>query len=253
MKPHKDLPSGSQPWAQEVDALLAEVKVLREVVKRLAGNAGIDYSTPQRGLNAGNTPSIKSPVGQKLSSLADVATYNVADGQVLSWSQAGQKWLPVTPLSGGAIDIPMKYTSGYPMIGYGQLDEATSTWAYTGTNTNGDLEQWATNTMYLASGNWADGPVALITLSNDGFGRPQVELYCEDYGDNTFSSLEVYSYGIRVSSPLFKPPTTSTANRPTPSGLGVTGDPGCQSYDYDLNIPIWWNGTQWTNALNTAV
>jgi hypothetical protein len=101
MKPHKDLPGGSQAWASEVDTLMAEVQALREVVKRLAGNAGLDYSNPQRGINAGNTPSVKSPVGQKLSSLADVNTYNVLDGQFLGWSQQGQAWLPTTP-GGGA-------------------------------------------------------------------------------------------------------------------------------------------------------
>jgi hypothetical protein len=99
-KPHKDLPGGSQAWAAEVDALIEENKQLREVVRQLAANAGIDFANPKRGINTGATPSVKNPVAQKLSSLEDTATYNVLDGQVLSWSQAGQKWLPVEQ-SGG--------------------------------------------------------------------------------------------------------------------------------------------------------
>lgn len=96
MNTHKDLPSGSQAWARELDDALKEIKRLQGVVQRLADNAGIDAANPRRGLNSGATPSVKNPVGQKLSSLADVATYDVLDGQVLSWSQQGQKWLPTT-------------------------------------------------------------------------------------------------------------------------------------------------------------
>jgi hypothetical protein len=259
MTTHKDLPGGSQAWAGELDALMAEVKALREVVKRLAGNAGLDYSAPQRGVNAGNTPSIKSPVGQKLSSLADVATYNVAEGQVLSWSQQGQKWLPVTlPSVSGTIDISAISYSQLP-VGYGTVTDAEN-YAYTAAGvaevsggTYPTVETWSTESSYMGAGNWNVGPVSLIEMYHDGFGRPVIDLQCEDYADGTYTTLQILSYGIRVASDLFKPPTTTTANRPTPAGLGVVGDPGCQSYDLNLHIPIWWNGTQWTNALGTAV
>lgn len=94
MKPHKDLPPASQPWAAEVDSKLTKMGELETVLRRLAENAGIDFSNPKRGVNAGPTPSVKSPVGQKLSSLADVKTYDVLDGHVLTWDQREQKWLP---------------------------------------------------------------------------------------------------------------------------------------------------------------
>ena len=87
MNKHKDLPAGSQAWANELDQALDTIKQLQEVVRRLTDNAGIDFSNPQRGLNsASDAPSLNNPVGQKLSSLADVQTYNVADKQVLNWS-----------------------------------------------------------------------------------------------------------------------------------------------------------------------
>lgn len=99
---HKDLPTGSQAWADELDAALATIKKLEEVVRRLSENAGIDYSNPKRGINPSNEmPSTNNPVGQKLSSLADVQVYNVADKQVLNWSGKDQRWLPVTPSTGG--------------------------------------------------------------------------------------------------------------------------------------------------------
>lgn len=123
MKPHKDLPSGSQPWANEVDQLLSEVKELREVVRRLTENAGIDFANPKRGVNAGAMPSAKNPVGQKLSSLSDVQTYNVLDKQVLAWSQQGQKWLPVTTSAAFPVPEPI---AGFPdATGYGYLPAVT--------------------------------------------------------------------------------------------------------------------------------
>lgn len=103
MNKHKDLPPASQAWAKELDDALETIAHLKEVVRRLSENAGLDFSNPQRGLNpTRDIPSNGNPVGQKLSSLADVQTYNVADKQVLSWSGKDQKWLPITPDSGGA-------------------------------------------------------------------------------------------------------------------------------------------------------
>lgn len=261
-KPHKDLPGGSQAWADEVDALMAENRQLREVVKRLCANAGIDYSNPSRGINSGDTPSVKNPVNQKLSSLADTDTYNVADGQYLAWNQKGQKWLPITPPAagggGGTVDISAVSYSQLTQ-GYGVVSSPTR-YAYTaaGTVPNGSdpyyyVENWSTGTNYMASGDWNNGPVAMVECYHDNAGRPTVDIQCEDYIRNTWSALQVLSYGIRVQSALFKPPTTTTANRPTPDGLGVVGDPGCISYDLNLRIPIWWNGTAWTDALGTVV
>lgn len=115
-KPHKDLPAGSQPWANEVDAAMKRIAELEAIVRRLTENAGIDMSNPKRGINTGDTPNAGSPVGQKVSSLADVDTYNVLDGQVLSWTGQGQKWMPVTPLGS-----PWKLATEEEHL-YGDLD-----------------------------------------------------------------------------------------------------------------------------------
>lgn len=257
MNQHKDLPSGSQTWAKEVDAAMAKIKELEEVIRRLTENAGIDYSNPKRGMSTGSTPSINNPVGQKLSSLADVSTYNVLNNQVLTWDQAQQRWNPQTPLAvGGSIDISEVTYSGLSE-GYGVLTDVDN-YAYTAGGMdqygNYNIENWATKTQYMGAGNWVSGPVALVLITRDGSNRPWVQLSAEDFADGSHSSFEVYSYGMRVNSALFKPPTTLTVDRPTPDGgLGITGDPGCQSYDLDLGIPIWWNGTAWTDALGTAV
>lgn len=253
MSTHKDLPPGSQQWARELDDALKEIKKLQGVVTRLSENAGLDMANPRRGLNDGPTPSVKNPVGQKLSSLADVATYNVSDKQVLGWSQAGQKWLPVTlPNPSGAVAIPMAYDGDAPLTGYGQFDTATNTWAYTGTNPLGDVETWATRTMYIGAGNWDTGPVALVTLAKDGFHRPYVEISASDFTDGSISRLEVYSYAILINGAYFVVQRVTTAGRP--AGLDTRDQQrGAMVFDIDLNIPIWWNGTTWINALGTAV
>jgi len=259
MSTHKDLPPGSQKWASEVDKDRAELLALREVVRRLAENAGIDFANPKRGVNTGDTPSVKSPVGQKLSSLADVSTYNVLDGQMLSWNQKGQKWLPVTPTSAGAaIEIPMSYSGGYlaPTMGYGNLDHADANqWGYFGTTWRYDkifTEIWGTGTTYIGAGNHSEGPVALIELDHDGFGRPYVQISAEDYLDGTYGAFTVGSYFIRMDVPYFVNPRVTTAERPADLE-DLTQDVGAQVYDTTLRIPIWWNGTTWTNALGTAV
>lgn len=254
MNQHKDLPPASQSWAKEVDALMGEVKHLREVVRRLTENAGIDYSNPKRGLNTGGVPSTNNPVGQKMSSLADVQTYNVADGQYLSWSQKGQKWLPATlsTTSGGEVPIPMAYTNGGDMVGHGRLDQTGGKWAYHGYNTSGTAETWGTKTAYMGAGNWDLGPVALVTASYDGFNRPFVSLSSEDFADGTNSYFNLFSYGLRLNTPRVRGSICTTVNRPT--GLTTSSDDvGSQVYDLTLKKPIWWNGTAWTDALGTAV
>jgi hypothetical protein len=256
MNQHKDLPSGSQAWAKEVDALMEEVKRLREVVRRLSENAGLDFSNPQRGLNSGSAPSTNNPVGQKLSSLADVQTYNVADKQYLSWSQKDQKWLPATlptATGGGAIEIPMAYSSS--LTGYGQIESPFGFYAYTGTNPGGDSELWGTNGTYVGAGDWAGEDsygYALLALERDGFSRPHIQASAFDYIGGGFSSYTLSTFSFRVDGAYIVGMRCTTADRPT--GLG-TGDQrrGAQVFDRDLGIPIWWNGTTWVNALGTAV
>lgn len=261
-KPHKDLPGGSQAWADEVDALMAENRQLREVVKRLCANAGIDYSNPSRGINSGDTPSVKNPVNQKLSSLADTDTYNVADGQYLAWNQKGQKWLPITPPAagggGGTVDISAVSYSGLSE-GYGAVTSATE-YAYTAAgikdNPTGpdfyNTETWATTVQYIGAGNWDTGPVSLVELAADGFGRPYVQITAEDYADGTAGYLIVSAYSVRVSQVVFYTLRCTTANRPTDLDAS-SQNRGAMVYDTTINKPIWWNGTAWTDALGTVV
>lgn len=261
MNKHKDLPPGSQQWANELDEAMKEIKRLTDVVRRLSENAGLDMANPRRGINpAGDTPSIKGPVGQKLSSLADVGTYDVADGQVLTWSQQGQKWLPVTlPSAGGAIEIPMSYAAGYnrPTFGYGNLEhQDVKQWGYFGTNWSYDkifTELWGTGTVYIGAGNFSDGPVALIEMTQDGFGRPYVQISASDYADGTSGYLTVGSYFIRMDVPAFQNPRTATAARPDYSAEPAD-DIGAQTYDTDLKKPVWWDGVgNWRDALGTVI
>jgi hypothetical protein len=241
---------------------MAEVKELKAVVKRLAGNAGLDFSNPQRGVNAGATPSVKNPVGQKLSSLADVSTYNVLDEQVLSWSQLGQKWLPVTlptPTAGGTIDISEVSYSGLAE-GYGVVTSPTE-YVYTAASVVPNefgpdyyyTESWTTGTAYIGAGNWDDGPAyALIEMDVDGFGRPSVQLTADDYVDGTFATTTLSSFSYRIEEAYFVLHRCATAARPT--GLGTDDqERGACVYDTDLSIPIFWNGTAWTDALGTTV
>lgn len=261
-KSHKGLPADSQGWADEVDALMAEVKQLRDVVKRLSANAGIDYSNPQRGINSAGTPSVKNPVNQKLSSLADTDIYNVADGQYLAWNQKGQKWLPVTPptaSAGGTVDISaVSYgplTSGYGVVTSGSqyaYNAAGVVFPYSPTEPQHYIENWTTGSHYVGSGDWNTGTgYSLIELSpGDGFGRPFITLEANDFADGTAAYVTVSSYQLRLNGATLEAWAVTTAGRP-PIVAGTRE--GASVYDFTLKKPIWWNGTSWRDALGNAV
>jgi hypothetical protein len=263
MNKHKDLPSGSQAWADEVDRLLEENKQLKEVVRRLCENAGLDFSNPQRGLNpVRDIPSNANPVGQKLSSLSDVQTYNVADKQVLNWSQKDQKWLPVTlpePSAGGFFPIPMSYQSN--IVGFGDITSTGPVWngtdfedrpiyAYFGHTTNGGAEMWGRRSVYIGAGDPYDSPNTGYTYFEQQF-----------WNGDSYTAIESVSYkysgarlivsgsAIRLQYAPFYLERFATASRPT---LGIE-DKGALIFDADLNLPIMWNGTQWVNLIGTAV
>ena len=62
---------------------------------------GVDEVLNEAGSNFLNQA--KSFVPKALASLYDVNTYGLIDGQVLKWNAATQKWIPLTPSSGGGI------------------------------------------------------------------------------------------------------------------------------------------------------
>jgi len=290
VKQHKDLPAGAQPWANEVDASLTELKILREVVRRLAGNAGLDYANPQRGLATGNIPSVQNPVGQKLSSLADVATYNVADGQYLSWSQQGQKWLPVTPSSGGGAFAIPDTIAGFPnAYGYGYLPtvtdgpysvlaqsaDAEGNFNLIARTVNGSTDSQQSiysndGSLSVSCGGTGYASLAMgengwLSLASYATGYSILEMRGGEwelgYNNGTSDASRIYSYsftsmkiqdsvGVEIIGPYLKPPGCTTANRPSTLG---PADKGANVYDFDLGIPIWWSGTVWKNAIGTTV
>lgn len=246
MNKHKDLPPGSQAWAGDVDKMAVEIAELKAVVRRLTENAGIDMSNPKRGVNTGDTPSVKNPVGQKLSSMADVHTYNVADGQVLTWEQKGQKWLPVTPLAGDMIPIPMSYAG--LAEGYGEVDGTK--YAYTAAAVKdgyGYAEIWGSDYVYIGAGDW-DAATGLLGFMEVNKGK--VILDAADMAGGPLSRLTVETWGIGLETPFVMLPRTTTGARPNP---GAGARKGSMVYDTTINKPIWWNGTAWTDALGTLV
>lgn len=251
MNQHKDLPTGSQAWARKVDALMEENAHLKEVVRRLCENAGLDYSNPKRGLSSGGAPSTNNPVGQKLSSLADVEIYNVADEQVLTWSQQGQRWMPATLTSGGAPFAPDPSTTsrstkplGYTMA-YGVGEDETSTsegpYGWWGWTEEGDLDA-ATRSKSLAykCGIYTttqDGTITIYGGTADDLVRARINVR----GDANVVDIRAASMGI---------PVCTTATRPTSWTTGVTR----MVWDRDLGKPIYrYQNQAWRDAAGTAV
>jgi len=275
-KGHKDLPAGSQPWANEVDTAMARVAELEAIVRRLTENAGIDMSNPKRGINTGNAPSVKSPVGQKLSSLADVQTYNVADKQVLTWDQAGQKWFPATPVSQGinwevatedeniygeanidAYDYYSTKVFGQRNAGGGTLTESAG---LVGTSDGsaflhahqkffgGDTKAhgWvAAHPYYVKIGQawiaddgstWNEQCEITVGRGDIYFSTPKGLYGDEQIGYVSFDTLWFYI------------PRFTTENRPVAPGPGVKG---AMIYDTSINKPLWHNGVAWCDALGT--
>jgi len=280
---HKDLPGGSQDWAAEVDKGLAKIAQLEAVIRRLAENAGLDMSNPSRGVNVGDTPSIKNPVGQKLSSLADVSTYNVLDGQSLTWNQAGQKWLPVTPTSGGMemrpATVEEKLEGELVIDGtyesasvFGYQGNPDPTHSVSGTGDSYGLVGTSDASAYLhAAGRFFGGSQkfhsyvgvhpyyvhmkSMVIEETTGAWTPLggIEVGRNDVYITT-PKYQYYSEDglIKMDTNWFFVPLFTTADRPTPTSFPANYK-GAHIYDTTLNIPIWWDGSQWTNALGTAV
>lgn len=139
MSKHKDLPPGAQSWARGIDEALKELDHLRNVVRQLSLNNGIDYSNPRRGLSDSDVPSVHNPVGIKSSALADFDTYNIEDGDVLMWDGTKNKVVPGKPKPAGVQIIPADTWSNltitnviidpYVVNGIGAWEPVTSAFA----------------------------------------------------------------------------------------------------------------------------
>lgn len=243
MSQHKDLPAGSQAWAREVDKHLAEVAALKEVIKRLAENAGLDMSNPRRGVSSTATPSVKNPVGQKVSSLADVDTFNVLDGQVLGWSQQGQKWLPVNVSGDSQIDISDVSFSHQELAHAEIVDEENFAWvgAHTG-DQGGQVELWGSDQVYIGSGYGNFASYALITLGEGNFG-PIISLKIDS--PDGMCEMLVSTDDVAVTNGTFTLHDVATDSRP----YIIPGNRvGACVFDTDLGAPIWWNGVDWVDG-----
>lgn len=256
---HRDLPPGSQKWADEMDALREEVKVLKALCARMAQDLRIDPRDPSKNMNPqSDSPTVASPVQQKLSSLGDTDTYNVAEGQVLAWNQQKQAWtakdLPAAP-GGDSIDVSSVSYSKQTR-GDGVLQDS-SNYAYHAAYTDdqgyrASAETWSTKKVYIGAGSWQANTYSMIEMDRDGFGRPYVQIDAYDDADGTYGDVVVFSYGVAFHVPRIMLPHCATANRPT--GLGSNeNDMAAMLFDVTLGKPIFWNGTAWVDALGTAV
>jgi hypothetical protein len=73
--------------------------------------------------------------------------------------------------------------------------------------------------------------------------------YNQQYQDQMINALRLYFAQIdNFTTYLGVPTSGTTANRP-----GLELYKGQMFFDTTLNIPIWWNGTNWVNASGTTV
>jgi hypothetical protein len=280
---HRDLPAGSQKWADEMDALRDEVATLKALCARMAQDLRIDPRDPQKNINVqSDSPAATSPVQQKLSGLADTDTMNVADKQVLTWNQRQQAWQAKDlPVSQGADFVPDKNDYiydfsgtyyGWSPLAHGAAPDASGRYAFIAYDEGGEMMLSAHagtsySNLYLGTAGTSQS-AASAGSSKDRLAY--LESYSNDSGDNYYTSVqliggnvELYGdvlVGVSKAPKGFILPLTSTANRPTAAvmneaiALGaITGTLGAVMYDTDLKKPIFWNGTEFTDANGTAV
>lgn len=245
MRPHKDLPAGSQKWAEDVDKMEQRIKDLEALVKRLSEMLRVDSTRPGLNVNPqGIAPAANSADKQKLSGLADTDTYNVADKQLLSWSQDKQAWSPWT-FNGVELIHPRDSSWIVSPIAVG-LDipptvDAPQGWY--GWNAQGEMEMRSIATigadefvcdiammgdkLYIFSGPWStSGNGAQIILN----ARTGVVDLAE--GTN----------GVGI-------PAFTTATRPTAALTSGTVATAVVIFDSDLSKPIVWH---WDSLTNTG-
>jgi hypothetical protein len=204
---------------------MKKVAELEAIVRRLTENAGIDMSNPKRGINTGATPSVKSPVRQKLSSLADVDTYNVLDGQVPAWSQKDQKWLPVQQSGGvewvlateeehlwGDLDNDSDYYSTQVLAKYQAADEGSGDgYGLVGTSTSSAFLHGAQR--------WWGGPTKAhgYVSAEPYYVKMGIEwiddagsTYGNDKGYEVWGQVGVDRESVYLSTPTGQPSTSNT-------------------------------------------
>lgn len=112
---HKDLPGGSQSWAEDVTGYRARIDELEAIVRRMANDFGLDYSNPTRGLNTGNTPSVQKNVELKLPSLKDLEIRDAQDGDLLTFDGKRGVWVARRH---NTVQLPKVFPQGDPASYY---------------------------------------------------------------------------------------------------------------------------------------
>lgn len=266
--PHRDLPPGSQRWAEQVDALMDEVASLRALVNRLATDARVDPSNPTAGITDANTPpSAQSSQQTRISQFADVNTYNVANGQVLTWSQADQAWvakdLPVDDDTGGGgtggsvgTFTPLPETPfslyGTDPQGVGHNVDSSGHYAFTASSDRDAM-------MAVNDPSFGDANVYLggagVTLQSDA---PQDGPDWTEYSKIVVAKDQVLIRSIPSNGPSNEGGIVSISCRwfciPVNGNLyAATGQRGAMTLDPATNKPLWSDGTNWRDATGTIV
>ena len=281
---HRDLPPGSQKWADELDKAMLRIQELEALVLRMAQDLRIDPRDPSKNMNPqSDSPTVTSPVQAKLSGLGDVNTYNVADKQVLTWNHQQQAWqakdLPVptgsdfTPDKSTYIyDFSGEYYGWHPLAHGVAPDATTGNYALVAYDEGGEMmltthQGTSYSNFYLGTPGTSSSPTSA------GSSKDRLtywESYSNDSGDNYYDSIQMIGGNVEFSGGLlvgvanaprgFVLPLTTTAGRPTAAQMAeyihlgsITGTLGACLYDTDLKKPIFWNGSQFTDALGNAV
>lgn len=212
MSTHKDLPPGSSEWARSIDEAMAKLAAIEAVARRICSDFGLDFANPQRGINAGGTPSVKNPVPLKLPSLADLNVRDAVHGDVLTFDQPSGTWVA---RAWDAVQLPKVFPVGdpdsyyTPPAGVGTYAENLFPNPEARTAGTGEMPKWfdfyEEYTDQMTVVDLGDGTKAIQVTAAGDFGAGVV--YFEPT-DNTFPSYMdstkcyVVSVDLTVSSPL---------------------------------------------------
>lgn len=115
MHNHKDLPGGSQSWAEEVTGYRERIDELEAIVRRMVNDFGLDYSNPTRAMNTGTSPSVQKSVQLKLPSLNDLDIRDAVDGDLLTFDGKRGMWVARRH---NTVQIPKVFPQGDPASYY---------------------------------------------------------------------------------------------------------------------------------------
>lgn len=286
MRPHRDLPAGSQGWAADVDTMRKELDEAKATIKRLSEILRVDPTRPNLNVNPQTiSPSANSADQQKLSGMADVKMYNIADGQVLTWDQKEQAVVPKDlPASTGAqwqlatddehlwgeVDSDSDYYSTQVM---GLWDPALNaggtgdSYGLVGTSTtsaflHGRQRYFGGNRKahgYVFAGPYYAG-MGVQWVGDPGHeseGERWASVKCDRerviISTPTGQSYETATGWVSFQTKWFYVPQFASTARPVPPAGNESAYIGAMIYDLTLQKPIWYSGSNWRDAAGNAV